>query len=253
MKKGIVLQKLDFRTATSDDVREIINDSGFFSVFTTLDIGTTIIRTREGIGYTYDNEMSYCPIEKATNFQRASLPNNTMFYGVIADNPSDAVAISLTECSSLCRKGFWSIGEEYLSVSYWEVIKPLKIASVITDKTFPCVQDNRLLNILITSFIRKTKEEGLNEKDVEVTKFISSEFSKKVHNSRDYLISATISNDLIEDCGMDAIIYPSVRVKGKYGLNIAISPEATDNKLRFNKVTEVNLHKFLGKAYFNFV
>ena len=63
-------------------------------------------------------------------------------------------------------------------------------------------------------------------------RYISDEFSKKITNNNEYLITATITKDIIENRGIDGIIYPSVRMNGQAGLNIAISPSATNKKIK---------------------
>lgn len=80
-----------------------------------------------------------------------------MFYGVISDDQAhleNARAISISECSKLTREGKESIGREKFTLSYWEVIKPLRVVSFIADSTFPEVQNNKLLNDLAVVFRR---------------------------------------------------------------------------------------------------
>ena len=65
--------------------------------------------------------------------QRATLKGQTMFYGVISDDQShqeNARAIVTGECSKLCREGTSSVGRETITLSHWEVVKPLHIVSL---------------------------------------------------------------------------------------------------------------------------
>lgn len=245
------LKDLDFRSSISDDVKKILSHAGFLSIDCMLKKGTVIVRTRDEKGCSKKSEMTYCPVEKATNNQRASLEGQTMFYGVISDDShsvENAEAISIAESSKLCRKGKLSVGIENFSVSYWEVKKPLKVAAFITDETFSNVQNNLLLNILRNAFKEKCKETDVSQNDIDLARFISSEFSKKVKEPCEYLISATLSDIIINEFGYDAVIFPSVPFRGQAGLNIAISPNAVDKKLRFKNIVGAKLYKFFYKT-----
>ena len=190
--------------------------------------------------------MTYCPIEKCTSMQRATLPNQTMFYGVISDNQAhqeNARAIITSECSHLCREGITSIGRETFSLSYWEVMKPLHIVSLINDVTFPEVKDNRILNQLREAFTLFHGEIKSTEDEKVISRFISSEFTKVAKENYEYLVSATIATDIIKDMDFDGIVYPSVQLGGQAGLNIAITPKAVNRKLKFRRTLEQTFYK----------
>lgn len=145
------LEHLDLKNATPDDVRNIIRQAPLLCVPYIINPGVYLLRARKGGGYTKRSQLTYCPVEKCTSMQRATLANHTMFYGVISDDQSHqekARAISITECSSLCIKGIKSVGREKFAVSHWEVVKPLRIVSLVTHNAFPDVKENSLLNLL---------------------------------------------------------------------------------------------------------
>ena len=80
------LKNIDFENATPDDVRK-----GLYSVMVPMiksEIveGTYIVRARRGVGFTTPSQMTYCPVNLCTSLQRATLPGQTMFYGVNSDN-----------------------------------------------------------------------------------------------------------------------------------------------------------------------
>ncbi len=184
-----VLYNLDFGKKTPDDVRKLFSDLKILRVLFNIDKGTYILRGRRGGGYTKRSQMAYCPVERCTSMQRATLANQTMFYGVISDNQAhleNARAIVTCECSKLCREGIGSIGREVFSVSHWEVIKPLHVVSLINDTTFPDVKDNDLLNKLREAFVMFHGGNQSSDNEKEISRFVSNEFCKVVKNDNEY-------------------------------------------------------------------
>lgn len=123
------LRHLDLEHATSDDVRELLLGCKLAAVEATIPPGICILRARRGHHFTKREEMTYCPAKYCHTMQRASLVNQTMFYGVISDNQShleNARAICTVECSELCKNGLYSIGRETFTLSHWVVEKPQK-------------------------------------------------------------------------------------------------------------------------------
>ena len=240
------LIKIDYITSTPDDVRNILADLTILCVPFYIRKGIYILRGRRGSGYTKRSQMTYCPTEKCFSMQRATLKGQTMFYGVISDNQShqeNARAIVTGECSKLCREGTSSIGRETISLSHWEIVKPLHVVSLINNETFTEVKDNIILNQLRDAFTLFHGEQKSSDEEKEISKFISSEFAKKVNSDNEYLISATIATDIVKDMGFDGIVYPSVPMGGQAGLNIAITPNAVNRKLRFRRTLEQTLYK----------
>lgn len=243
------LRNIDFKSSTPDDIRAIIKGIQLLLVEYDIPIGFYIHRTRKGGNFTKRSDMTYCPTEQCTSLQRASLIGQTMFYGVISDDQTqqeNARAISACECSKLCREGIASIGRESFSLSHWEIIKTLHVASLITDITFPEVNDNKLLNSLRKDFELKYGNQNTAKEQKELAYFISYEFSKNVTDSNEYLISATIASEI---CMVyDGIVFPSVQLGGQAGLNIAIPPIISNKKLRFVRTLRQTLYKNGAKS-----
>lgn len=240
------LEHLDLKNATPDDVRNIIGQAPLLCVPYIIKPGNCLLRARKGGGYTKRSQLTYCPVEKCTSMQRATLANHTMFYGVISDDQShqeNARAISITECSSLCREGINSVGRENFTVSHWEVVKPLKIASLVTDNAFPNVKDNNLLNLLRSAYLAIHGGMESTEDEKNLAEYISKEFSKTVTESYEYLISATIATDILTDTDFDGIVFPSVMLGGQAGLNMALTTKAVNKKLRYKRAIEHSLFK----------
>lgn len=246
------LKKMDYINSTPDDVRNILADLTILCVPFYIREGIYILRGRRGSGYTKRSQMTYCPAEKCFSMQRATLKGQTMFYGVISDDQShqeNARAIVTGECSKLCREGTSSIGRETISLSHWEIVKPLHVVSLINDETFTEVKDNIILNQLRDAFTLFHGEQNSSDEEKEISKFISSEFAKKVNSNNEYLISATIATDIVKDMGFDGIVYPSVPMGGQAGLNIAIASKAVNRKLRFRRTLEQTLYKNRGQSF----
>ncbi len=241
------LKNINFENATPDDVRNILYYRILPTIRSEVTKGTYIVRARRGDGHTKRSEMTYCPVKFCTSLQRATLAGQTMFYGVISDDQShleNARVVSIGECSRLSREGKDSVGKEKFTLSYWNVIKPFRVVSFIADSTFPQVHDNKLLNELRDVF----NGSSFTVQEKELIRFISNEFSKVVKDNREYLISATISSDIINNTEIDGIVYPSVQLGGQAGLNIALSPVAVNSKLRFVRTLGQTLYKNKDRA-----
>ena len=69
--------------------------------------------------------------------------------------------------------------------------------------------------------------------------FLFKEFCKtNIRDDYDYLISAVFSEVITNDFNYDGILYPSVRMGGQYGFNVAIKPNVVDNCLELDVVGE---------------
>lgn len=68
-----------------------------------------------------------------------------MFYGMNADSESPTVdnrVITVSECSSLARKGKYSKGIEHFTISNWCSTKTLRLATIVDDKVFEDISNN---------------------------------------------------------------------------------------------------------------
>ena len=241
------LRSLDLQSASPKDVFDILGSYQLETMIVDIPKDVYIIRSRRGFGFTTAEEMTYCPVRYCTSLQRASLPHNTMFYGVISDDQShqeNARCISCCESSTLVRKGKDSIGRENFTLSHWVVIEPLRVMSFVTDNTFPSVKNNNLLNRLR----KKIVESSGSIEDEDFIHFISEEFSKVVRNNKEYLISASLTTYMTNIFGLDGIVYPSVQMAGQAGLNIALSPDAADKKIRFIRTLGQSFYKNKNKS-----
>ena len=236
-------RRLDFSKSSSSQIIDIITDCPV-AIVPYIIKGAYILRARRGKGFKERSEMTYCPAQLCTGYQRASLPGETMFYGVISDDQNhqeNARAICASECSTLCAEGMESIGREFFTLSYWKIKEPLKVFSLITDTTFPNVQNNKMLNLMRENFLTIHKDSSDYEK--KLAHFISDDFSKRVIDNKEYMLSATLTTEIINDMGFDGVVYPSVKLSGQCGLNIALKPSSVDSKLEFTYVVDQVLYK----------
>lgn len=131
-------------------------------------------------------------------------------------------------------------------MSYWRIVQPLKIASFITDKTFADVTDNTILNYFRKEFSKHSNR--YSKEQLELCDFLNEEFSKSVTNDFEYLITASIVDDVLNVCGFDGVIYPSVRTQGVGGVNLVLS-FGVANQLAFDGLHETLFLKNADKSY----
>lgn len=237
------LRNLDLSTYPFDEVQSLILQFNSIKVISiTIQPGAIVTRIRKGTGIKSQKEMSYPPVEICNSCQRANLPRHSMFYGTISDSGTPTVdnrVIAVSECSSLARMGKISKGVERFTISNWLTVKPLQLATIVDDKVFEDIHDNKLLQLAKQKF----EEFKLLPEFDEYARFVADEFSKPVNNDYEYLISAAIADAYVHQTNFDGIIYPSVRIGGQAGMNIALKPEIADSSLLLHNVGELVYYK----------
>lgn len=213
-----------------------------------LNVGTLIYRARinDSINHFRSvDQLSYKPQVNNNTFQRASSPNQSMFYGTffpdfIKYKRVDPRLIVSYEAVPWLRD-LKTKGIKTITYSTWVVTKPINfIAIVQAEKYFKKSPVNQKLSSEYNQFIKSLNEESSVSKYV--TSFIADEFAKDIINTHvDYKISAAFT-ELTVNNGFDGVIYPSVRMAGEY-LNVAICPETTDNSLILKQAIECTIYK----------
>lgn len=241
-----VIQKLrgiDLSLYPFNEVRSLVQEFQSIKVIRiTIEPGAIISRVRKGNGYKSRKELSYPPVESCQSCQRANLPNSTMFYGTISDSKSPTVdnrAIAMSECSSLAREGKESKGIEYFTISNWCTRKTLRLATIVDDKVFENISNNTLLQVAKSKY----DEFKILPEYEEYARFVAAEFSKPVEKDYEYLISAAIAYAYVHLSNFDGIMYPSVRIGGQMGMNIALKPDVADSSLALQNVGELVYYK----------
>lgn len=232
------LKAINLENSNVDDILRLVSTLYFPITQSEVRPHTIICRCRPGKGYTKWQEMTFKPIQYCKTAQRATLPNETAFYGIISDDMhmlENARAIGISECSNLADQGVESFGIEYITVSQWEVKAPLKVACIMGLHLFDGVSNNKLLIALKNDFRKSFKDNLYAEL---MSDFVSSEMSKHVPSGCDYqyYISASICHMLFYKCGYEGVVYPSVKLGGQAGMNIAIRPDVVPKKLRIGNI-----------------
>ncbi len=245
------LKFLDLTTYPYDEIRSLIHQFGRFgAVQMQLHPGKTLIRSRPnepGQRFTLRSELAYKPQVYNIEYQRASTPNMTMFYG--GTIPEDlkkgeldnARIVSTLEASNLLRDTNID-GEQTITFSKWIVTKDIHLFAVCHYEDF--VNKSSHTKELYEAYNEWTKNlpPELLEKSLAITTFLATEFAKKeIRGDFDYMISAIFSQISVEK-GLGGIYYPSVRVDGM-GYNVAIAPQIVDTSLKLVASGECKMYK----------
>lgn len=197
--------------------------------------------------HTSVSRLSYKPAELNETNQRASLQGKTMFYGsaLFLGGPSSEKEImyeriiGCSEANELLREDM--DGENYMTFAKWDVIEDIPMACFIDPHK---KYDSDYLTKIQSNQNKFIEEKIQDKEDIEFVKdiysFISNEFSKKVSEREDYIISALIS-DLLASHSY-GIYYPSVQAYGQ-GMCVAIPPNTADQKLQFKKALICRIEK----------
>ncbi len=244
------LKNIDLSKYPIDEIKSIMKEFGRFGVVVmTLHEGKTIIRARPNEpNETFKNisELSYKPSNFNTTYQRASTPNNTMFYGcVVPENIAEgeldnARVTAIFEASKLYRREIEN-GEEKITFSRWTVTKDIPLIAIVYHKDF--INNSSHTNELHTAyqaFLKSNPQDIANSNTV--TEYLASEFAKKeTPNDYDYLISALFTEVALSQ-GFAGVYYPSVRAEGK-GFNVAIHPDFVNSSMKAIVSGECSLYK----------
>ncbi len=233
------LESLDLSKYPHSEVIKLLGNMGKVgAIRQTLHPGKVILRARPnkvGERFSKISEISYKPAKFNTTYQRASTPNNTMFYGsfvhenVKPGELSIGRAIGLFEVVPMMRDNTTS-GEQVLTYSTWRVMKDIDLVSVVHHKHFPrnnsYAQEQREN---FETFLSGHPKEVIEKTNL-ITEYLGNQFGKDITpNDYDYLISA-IYTELVTNNGHAAgVFYPSVRTGGE-GFNVAIHPYFVENR-----------------------
>lgn len=246
------LKQLDLTKYPYDEIKCLLGQLNKVAVMEfTLHPGKTITRARFEDGqqpYTTRSSLCYKPQKYNTGFQRASTPDQTMFYGSIIPENLEEGEIDNERLIVALEASEWirdddTCGVRLITFSKWEVIEDIKLLAIVHKKEFS--DANSLTKKMINEFkdlLDKNPE--YKENSIHVSNFFANEFGKK-HSGEDfnYMISAIYTKHILKlSNGFEGVLYPSVRVDGK-GFNIAITPDAADNKIKLTTVMGSTVYK----------
>jgi hypothetical protein len=211
--------------------------------------GKSVMRARPNEAnerFKIKSDLSFKPQEFNKTYQRASTPNQTMFYATsvpdkLEEGELDNMRIiGITETIPMLRHKQKS-GYQKISFGRWVVQDDIKLMAIVHKESY--YKESNYTRELVdgyNGFINQYPKEMI-DKSLKFLDFMASEFSKEnIKNDFDYMISAIFAENCIKN-GLDGVLYPSVRTEGK-GFNIAITPKATE-KLGLYVAGECSLYK----------
>ena len=198
--------------------------------------GVIISRCRRDAPNLKRDSFGYKSPESVYDYQRASIPHESVFYGAVGDRgPEDGDLIAMLETSKLHREGK-PIGKEEIYVSRWIVTHDIDMAIICHPKVFSDTTPQAAVKDMQENYQRRLPyypNQDLIPDFDGLVEFVSSQFAKKVKDgdNHQYMISAYFAHNTLEtDAG---IIYPSVQVNGRLGYNVALRPDIVDSHLDF--------------------
>lgn len=243
-------KQLDLSKYPEAEIRELFNKVGSVgAVIVTFHKGKSVMRARpngENERFEKKADLSFKPQEFNKTYQRASTPNQTMFYATsvpdkLEEGELDNMRIiGITETLPFLRDKAKS-GYQKISFGRWVVQEDLNLMAIVHHETY-YNQSNytRELVNAFKEFIAQFPKEVI-EKSLRFQDYMASEFAKEdIEADYDYMISAIFTENVTGQ-GLDGILYPSVRTAGK-GFNIAITPKAIE-KIALYVAGECSLYK----------
>lgn len=201
-----------------------------------LKAGTIISRCRKDAPNLEKSSFGCKPAELVKDFQRASIPHETVFYGAVGDRAlEDGELVAMLETSKLHRDGI-TIGKEEIYVSHWRVKRDIGMVIICHPNVYANSNPIGAVKDMQINYLRclpnYPNKELIPEFD-KLVELVSYQFAKSVKDGENYqyMISAYFAHNTLEtDAG---IIYPSVQVKGQLGYNVALRPDIVESHLDF--------------------
>lgn len=204
-----------------------------------------LVSNKEGKSKDCVADLAYPPInilEEFDLYNRANTPSNSIFY---SSETIDATFRELKpEKGDVVTLGIWK-PKNNVTLNYYSI-----------ESNFDAKEVNEFAKEALAGI------DELNPIHAELLrsyiKVLNHEYSKKIHSKTEYIVSALLSEKILnlnlkigrgilEPYNYDVIIYPSVDNKFNYS-NLAIRPEAVDEKL---KLVEVYEWQILNTDYHN--
>lgn len=249
------LKDLDLESEPVKEIEEIISGFGYLPVILTdYHEGKIIHRARcinKGDNIVNASQLSFTPTKLNTRYQRASTPEQTMFYGAlipeinIEGEISNERLIGACEASKFLRDYDAPDGEEIIVFGKWIVRNKISLLTIIN----PEIESNNInffkkmtskYHVFLETYPDKREDAELFQS------FMSSEFAKSdIKGDFDYLITAKFTERIIEH--YDGVVYPSVRAEFN-GLCVAINPEIVNENLELIGVLECKISKLGNKV-----
>jgi hypothetical protein len=246
-------EKLDLETCSIEDVQALLLEVGKVpATVQGLHEGSVIYRARILKGneeITSVKDLSYNPIVDRS-FQRASVPNEIMFYGVseLSDSTNGEMLAIQEVCPFFKKDEPIEDGTYRIAVSQWHVCNTLKLIVLINpEMTNKSERMNEMVDNL-HQFIQEHTDKWDREDAIGFQKFMCGQFTKRVReNDNDqYKISASFAQTVIDE-GLHGVIWESSWVNDEQlreTLCVAIKPEVVDT---FMQCERYQLYTFTFK------
>lgn len=209
--------------------------------------GTIISRCRKDAPNLEKESFGCKRPENVINYQRASIPHESVFYGAVGDRgEDDGDFIAMMETSSLHRNNR-DAGQEEICVSRWRVAKTIDMALICHPNVFVDAYHDSAVNAMQENYKRRLPDYPAEQEFIPIfdklVEFVSRQFAKRVSEGDNiqYMISSYFAhNAFLTESG---IIYPSVQVYGALGFNVALRPDIAENNLEFIDAKKHILYK----------
>lgn len=243
-------KKLDLSSYPVAEINDLFNQVGHIgTIIVTFHKGKSVMRARpneENQRFDKKSDLSFKPQEFNKTYQRASTPNQTMFYATsvpdkLEEGELDNMRIiGITETIPMLRDKTKS-GFQKISFGRWIVEEDINLMAIVHHQSYYNESNyTRELVDAFKGFIENYPKEII-EKSLKFQDYLAGEFAKeKIEADYDYMISAIFAENVTKK-GLDGILYPSVRSGGK-GFNIAITPKASE-KLGLYVAGECSIYK----------
>ena len=243
-------KQLDLSKYPYAEIKDLFNKVGpIGAVIVTFHKGKSVMRARpngENERFEKKSDLSFKPQEFNKTYQRASTPNETMFYATsvpdkLEEGELDNMRIiGITETIPMLRDKTKS-GFQKVSFGRWVVQEDINLMAIVHHESY--YKESNYTRELVNAFkgfIEHYPKEVI-DKSLKFQDFLASEFATEdIKADSDYMISAIFTENIVGQ-GLDGILYPSVRTAGK-GFNIAITPKATE-KLALYVAGECSIYK----------
>ena len=181
--------------------------------------------------------LSYKPAELNTHYQRASIPYNTMFYGIISNSYISAFGGCLGEICE-CLRDENAIPKKYIvAISFWELLNDMTLPAIID----PYGHNNKSKAFSIQEQLNEIiSKNNLTNKsnNLAFLEFMNKEFKKRNIKESDYWISAIYTDIITKIMDYDGIVYESVQSVDPQLSEVkcvALTPDFVDKNLICSK------------------
>lgn len=247
------LERFDFLTLTEPELEDFILYIGYAFNYLPMHINDIelftayrLVSNSDGKTKSHRTQLSYPPLEFIQNrkqYNRASTPKSTVFYS------SDSIDVVFKELkppkSSIVTLGIWSPKTKRKFLSY----------PIMANPSAQFLNENAKSASLAYDGLKKKMQPLFGHFIDGYFKVLNHQYSKRVKDHKEYIISAYFSEKIFEiddkDCNIDCIIYPSVG--NEYlNSNIAFKSITVDQHLDLKSAIEIEvLDTFYDKSTIN--